>query len=125
MISISNWCLPASQSRFLRIPNISVSNNCALRIRLLTKGLLSKSSQLKFYIFNKMKCLKCYIVICFLQEEFSRQQDLEDTVRSLKDLIKERDGQIEELRKENSQLQSLLTEAKQSSLEDGVTILHN
>lgn len=72
-----------------------------------------------------MKCLKCYIVICFLQEEFSRQQDLEDTVRSLKDLIKERDGQIEELRKENSQLQSLLTEAKQSSLEDGVTILHN
>lgn len=64
-------------------------------------------------------------MICFLQEEFSRQQDLEDTVRSLKDLIKERDGQIEELRKENSQLQSLLTEAKQSSLEDGVTILHN
>jgi len=64
-------------------------------------------------------------VICFLQEEFSRQQNLEDTVRSLKDLIKERDGQIEELRKENSQLQSLLTEAKQSSLEDGVTILRN
>lgn len=60
-----------------------------------------------------------------MQEEFGHQQDLEDIVRSLKDLIRERDGQIEELRQENSHFQSLLTEAKQSSLENEVKMLHS